>query len=183
MFTPVIPHFQDQITPQGLWAQNAQYGVPHDMLFTPSHLYKDMAGDRRHHIMNTFLHQPDVPIVANKKVVVVTQTSDSVSHWPTQEQQLEIDRQLPSHLQEIEVAKAKAQNYDRTLVEPTYVGSTQTNTESKWMYSPQPAKVTKRIQTQTQFQEKPQAWTKSYNRLLNKANEEKNKVYQRSKQT
>ena len=83
VFTPVIPHFQDQITPQGLWAQNAQYGVPHDILFTPSHLYKDMADDRRHHIMNTFLNQPDVPNVANKKVEAVTQTSDSVSHWPT----------------------------------------------------------------------------------------------------
>ena len=58
-----------------------------------------MAGDRRHHIMNTFLNQPDVPNVANKKVEAVTQTSDSVSHWPTQEQQLEIDRQLASCLQ------------------------------------------------------------------------------------
>ena len=149
MFTPVLPHFQDQITPQGLWAQNAHYGVPYDMLFTPSHLYKDMADERGHHIMNTFLNQPDVSNMANKKVEAVTQASDSVSHWPTCGQQLEIDRQLPSCLQEIEVAKAKAQNYDRTLVEPTYVGSTQTNAESKWTYSPQPAKVTKTIQTQT----------------------------------
>ena len=78
------------------------------MLFTPSHLCKDMTDDRRHHIMSTFLNQPDVPIVANKKVEAVTQTSDSVSHWPTLVQQLEIDRQLASHLQEIEVAKAKA---------------------------------------------------------------------------
>ena len=79
VFTPVIPHFQDQITPQ----EHVQYGVPHDMLFTPSHLYKGMADDRSHHIMNTFLNQPDVPNVANKKVEAVTQTSDSVSHWPT----------------------------------------------------------------------------------------------------
>ena len=93
----------------------------------------------------------------------------------TWEQQLEIDRQLESHLQEIEVAKAKAQNYDRKLVEPTHVGSTQTNTESKQTYSPQPAQVTKTIQTQTQFWEKPQAQTKAYNRLLDKANEEKTK--------
>ena len=73
------------------------------------------------------------------------------------------------------MAKTKAQNYDRTLVEPTHVGSTQTNTESKWTYSPLPAKVTKTIQTQTQFQEKPQAKTEAYNRLLDKANEEKTK--------
>ena len=34
-----------------------------------------------HHIMNTFLNQPDVPNVANKKIDAMTQTSDSVSHW------------------------------------------------------------------------------------------------------
>ena len=79
MFTPVIPHFQAQITPH----EHVQYGVPHDMLFTPSHLYNDMADDRSCHIMNTFLNQPDVPNVANKKVEAMTQTSDSVSHWPT----------------------------------------------------------------------------------------------------
>ena len=79
MFTPVIPHFQGQITPQ----EHVQYGVPHDMLFTPSHIYKDMADDRSLHIMNTFLNQPDVSNVANKKVEAVTETSDSVSHWPT----------------------------------------------------------------------------------------------------
>ena len=78
MFTPVIAHFQDQIIPQ-----HVQYSAPHDMLFTPSHLYKDMADDRSHHIMNIFLNQPDVPNVANKKVEAVTQTSDWVSHWPT----------------------------------------------------------------------------------------------------
>ena len=60
-------------------------------------------------------------------------------------------------------------------MKPTHVGSTQTNAESKWTYSPQPAKVTKTIQTQTQFQENPQAQTAAYNRLLDKANEEKTK--------
>ena len=74
------------------------------------------------------------------------------------------------------MARAKAQIYDRTRVKPTHLGSTQTNTVSKWTYSPQPAKVTKTIQTQTQFQEKPQAQTEAYNRLLDKANEEKQSV-------
>ena len=53
------------------------------MLFALSYLYKDMADDRSHHIMNTFLNPPDVPNMANKQVEAVIQTSDSVSHWPT----------------------------------------------------------------------------------------------------
>ena len=70
VFIPVIPHFQDQLTPQ----EYVQYGVPHGVLFTPSLLYKDMADDRSRHIINTFFNQPDVPNVANKKVEAVTQT-------------------------------------------------------------------------------------------------------------
>ena len=75
------------------------------------------------------------------------------------------------------MAKAKAQNYYGTLVEPTHVGSTQTNIEREMDLQSTTSKSQKKktIQTQTQFQEKPQAQTKAYNRLLDKANEEKTK--------
>ena len=89
-------------------------------------------------------------------------TPNRTLQWPTQELQIEIDRQLAIHLQEMEAARARAQSHDGTSVELTNVRSTNHTKTIKNQASHPKAIRSQRsraveIQTQTDIPPRPKA--------------------------
>ena len=205
---PTTPHMQNQITPRVLWPHSlnsAFYNLPpyeeYPYQNFSSHTFvpQNTTQSKTFQIPSTQMSQTTNAMTQTaepvqqsarpsheQQVEIDQQTPNRTLQWPTRELQMEIDRQLAIHLQEMEAARARAQSYDGTSVELTNVRSTNHTQTIENQASHPKANRSQRsraveIQTQTDIPTRPKAQTDAYDTLLNKANDERMKKSKQEK--